>query len=163
MISLADEPTVGWAAGLRIPVEVQGRGDLGARMGKCFERRFSRGFERVVVIGSDNARILAEHILAAFDALEEDPVVLGPAEDGGYWLVGQRSPGVDLFTEVPWSSPNTLEATRQRLRILEIGWREIETLPDIDTVEDLRDAINDPRVPEDLRRKLGSVLVNSNQ
>jgi rSAM/selenodomain-associated transferase 1 len=163
MISLADAPTPGWAAGLEVPVEVQGRGDLGARMQMCFDRRFSRGLDRVVIIGSDNARVLAAHILAAFDALEEDPVVLGPAEDGGYWLVGQRSPGFDLFKEVPWSSPNTLEKTRGRLRDLEIRWSEIETLPDIDTAEDLRQAIKDPRVPEDLRRKLASALTNSDQ
>lgn len=116
-----------------------------------------------MIIGSDNARVLAAHILAAFDALEEDPVVLGPAEDGGYWLVGQRSPGVDLFKEVPWSSPNTLEVTRERLRRLDIRWKELVILPDIDTVEDLRGAINDPRVPEDLRRELDSALINTGQ
>ncbi len=161
MISLAGEPTPGWAAGLGVRFEVQGRGDLGTRMAGCFDRRFSKGLDRVVIIGSDNAHLQTGHIRSAFSALDGDPVVIGPAEDGGYWLVGQRAPGVDIFTEVPWSSPMTLATTRERLRELGIRWSEIETLPDIDTVEDLRSAIKDPRVPEHLKRRLTSALSNS--
>ncbi len=66
-----------------------------------------------------------------------------------------------MFTEVPWSSPMTLATTRERLSELGIRWSEIETLPDIDTVEDLRSAIKDPRVPEHLKRRLTSALSNS--
>jgi len=163
MISLAGTPTPGWAAGLGLQFEVQGRGDLGFRMAECFDRRFSIGVERVVIIGSDNAHLQPDQIRSAFAALEENPVVLGPADDGGYWLVGQRSPGVDLFTKVPWSTPKTLETTRNRLKTLGVTWSEIETLPDIDTVEDLRNAIKAPGVPEQLRRRLATALTNSYQ
>lgn len=161
MISLAGEPTAIWASGLGVPFEVQSGGDLGIRMAECFDRRFFKGLDRVVIIGSDNARLQPDHIRSAFASLEDEPVVLGPAEDGGYWLVGQQSPGIDLFTGVPWSSSATLEETRKRLKKLGVRWKELETLPDIDTAEDLRRAIKDPRVPEQLRRKLSSALTNS--
>jgi len=163
VISLAEKPTSSWATGLEVPLEVQSGGDIGTRMAACFDRRFSEGRQQVVIIGSDNAHILPAHVLAAFTALEEDPVVLGPAEDGGYWMVGQRSPGIDLFTGVPWSSPKTLEVTRERLNTLDARWKELEILPDIDNAEDLRRAIKDPRVPEQLRVRLSSALNNSDQ
>jgi len=159
MISLAMDPNASWAATLEVPFEIQGRGDLGERMAECFGRRFSEGAKRTVIIGSDNAHLRHDHIRSAFSALDHHPVVLGPADDGGYWLVGQRTPGIDLFTGVPWSSPNTLDATRSSLQVLEVEWHELETLPDIDTEEDLRRAISDPRVDEELRRRLQEVLV----
>ncbi len=162
-LSLAAAPTARWAAELDLPFEVQSGGDIGGRMAESFDRRFSTGSDRVVIIGSDNARLQPDHIRSAFAALEDLPVVFGPAEDGGYWLVGQRLPGADLFTGVPWSSPDTLETTRERLRNLEISWHELETLPDVDTAEDLRRAISDPRVSEALRRKLTSALTDSDR
>jgi len=158
LLSLAQEPDREWVDGLGLPFEVQGGGDLGERMTECFARRFSNGGERVVIIGSDNAHLESDDIRSALAALEENPVVLGPAEDGGYWLVGQRGPGVDLFSDIPWSAPNTLDATRSRLRDLSVEWHELEVLPDIDTVEDLRGAINDPKVDEELRRRLQAAL-----
>ena len=157
-VSLAREPDREWVDGLGLPFEVQGGGDLGERMVECFARRFSNDGGRTVIIGSDNARLRPDHIRSAFAALEDHPVVLGPAEDGGYWLVGQRRPGVDLFSDIPWSAPNTLDATRDRLKALKTPWRELETLPDIDTEEDLQKAINDPKVDEELRRRLHAAL-----
>ena len=159
MISLAMDPNASWADTLEFPFEIQGRGDLGERMAECFGRRFSEGAERTVIIGSDNAHLRHDHIRSAFSALEDHPVVLGPADDGGYWLVGQRAPGIDLFTGVPWSSPDTLDATRSSLQKLDVEWHELETLPDIDTEEDLRMALEDPRVDKELRRQLNAVLV----
>jgi uncharacterized protein len=163
VISLAGEPTPEWAAGLEIPFEVQGGGDLGTRMAESFDQGFAGGLDRVAIIGSDNARVQPAHILSAFAALDDSPVTLGPAEDGGYWLVGQRSPGVDLFTGIPWSSPDTLDVTRERLKKLGVRWKELEALPDIDTAEDLQSAIEDSRVPEQLRWRLSSALTNSDQ
>ena len=157
-LSLAQEPDREWVDGLSLPFEVQGGGDLGERMVVCFRRRFTEGASRTVIIGSDNHRLRQDHIRSAFAALKDNPVVLGPAEDGGYWLVGQREPGVDLFSDIPWSAPNTLEATRSRLQNLGVKWNELETLPDIDTEEDLRKAINDPKVDDELRRRLHAAL-----
>jgi len=157
-ISVAEEPRREWTETLDLPMEIQGRGDLGRRMAECFRRRFGEGAARVVIIGSDNALLQPEHLRSAFAALDEDLVVLGPADDGGYWLVGQRAPGLDLFSGIPWSSPETLDSTRARLVALGTEWSELETLPDIDAVEDLQKAIEDPRIDRDLRRRLGAAL-----
>lgn len=156
VISLAEDPHPGWGPATGGRVEIQGRGDLGRRMAECFRRRFAEGTARAVIVGSDIASLRPDHIAAAFAVLDGPPVVLGPAADGGYWLVGQRAPGLDLFSGVPWSSPDTLTATRSRLRTLGVEWSEIETLTDIDTVEDLERAIEDPRVDRDLRRRLAA-------
>jgi len=137
--------------------EIQVKGDLGRRMGECFSRSFADGASRVVLVGSDNAHFRKDHIRGAFDALDDHRVVLGPADDGGYWLVGQRMPGIDFFRGIPWSDPATLETTRERLRELHVAWSELETLPDIDTAEDLRRAIDDLRVDEGLRRQLQTI------
>jgi rSAM/selenodomain-associated transferase 1 len=154
ILSLAEPADREWVSRFGAQNEVQGGGDLGRRMAECFRRRFSEGAVKVVIIGSDNACVAPEHLTAAFDALDEVAVVIGPAQDGGYWLVGQRSPGVDLFSDIPWSSPETLAATRLRLGTLGVAWRELENLPDIDTVDDLYAALHDPRVPSALKKAL---------
>ena len=157
VVFLAEVPGEAWASTLDHPFEIQGAGDLGRRMGECFSRGFADGASRVVLVGSDNAHIRQDHIRSAFDALGDHRVVLGPADDGGYWLVGQRRPGIDFFSRIPWSDPATLDATRQRLRKLHVAWSELDTLPDIDTAEDLRRAINDPRIDDHLRRRLRTI------
>ena len=154
VLSLAAAPSAEWARGIECSIEVQGTGDLGDRMKDAFERRFSEGADRVMIIGSDCPLITPEHLQAAADALADRDVVLGPAVDGGYWLVGQRRPGVDLFSDIPWSSHDTLETTRLRLAGIGVAWAELEELRDIDTKADLIASLDDPRLPEDLCRRL---------
>jgi len=154
VLSLAAAPSGEWARRIVCSIEVQGTGVLGDRMKDAFERRFSEGEERVIIIGSDCPMITPEHLQAAADALAERDVVLGPAVDGGYWLVGQRCPGVDLFSDIPWSSHDTLETTRRRLAAIGAGWAEIEELRDIDTREDLEAVLDDPRVPQKLADRM---------
>lgn len=158
VVSLAEKPAEAWAAGLGLPAEIQGEGDLGRRMSDCFRDRFAGGATRAVLIGSDNAHIRPDHIRQAFAALNNHRMVLGPAEDGGYWLVGQQIPGIDLFRGIPWSDPSTLHATRQRLRKLDVDWCELETLPDIDTTEDLQRTMEDPRIDPGLRERLQMIV-----
>ena len=119
----------------------QGRGDLGHRMaGPMLDLPPGP----VVLIGSDVPGIQPKHIDAAFDALEGNDVVFGPAEDGGYWLVGlKRRPFIPgrlrpgLFRQVRWSSARALEDT---IAGLDSRYRvaRISTLSDVDTAEDLR-------------------------
>ncbi len=85
-------------------------------------------------------------------------MALGPAADGGYWLVAQQRPGVDLFTGIPWSSPDTLAATRRRLEALGATWVELDRLNDLDTEADLRAALADPRLAPELRDRLLNAL-----
>ncbi len=85
-------------------------------------------------------------------------MVLGPAADGGYWLVAQRRPGVDLFSGIVWSSPGTLAATRQRLEALAVTWVELDELSDIDTEDDLRAELADSRIDPGLCERLLDAL-----
>ena len=115
----------------------QGSGDLGDRMGRVF-RSFPPG--PVVIVGADIPGIAPPLVERAFRALGDHDAVFGPAEDGGYWLVGLRRaratpPG--FMQGVRWSSEHTLADT---VATLPPDWRiaTIDTLPDIDTLADLR-------------------------
>lgn len=122
-----------WPA--RIERVAQGGGDLGARMQRVFDR-LPPG--PVVIIGSDSPSIRPRHIDAAFRALAKADAVLGPAPDGGYWLIGlKRAPRVlRPFAGVRWSSATTLDDTLENLRERRVA--VIDTLDDIDEVADLR-------------------------
>ena len=112
----------------------QGSGDLGARMG-----RLLRGLpgDRVCVIGSDIPGIRRHHIARGFAALGAHDAVLGPSEDGGYWLVGIKSwrAPAKLFEGVRWSTEHALADTERGLAGLRIA--RVDTLRDVDTVDDL--------------------------
>ena len=157
-LSLADAPSRGWVPPFGIEHDLQSSGDLGERMAHAFRLAFDDGADRVLLIGSDIAHLRRGHLERAFAALAERPVVLGPAADGGYWLVGQRRPGTDLFSGVPWSSPDTAAVTRRRLAAQGVRWTEIATLHDVDAVDDLRRALDDPRVDAALRRRLRAAV-----
>jgi rSAM/selenodomain-associated transferase 1 len=154
VLSLADVPSGDWVRGIEGALEIQRGADLGDRMYDAFARRFAEGEERVVLIGSDCAWFTATHLARASAKLGGADAVLGPSTDGGYWLVAQRTPGLPLFTRIPWSTPRTLERTRQRIRALGGTWSELEELVDIDTADDLELVLADPRTPEPLRQKL---------
>ena len=112
----------------------QGRGDLGQRMGRLIAGLPSGP---VVVVGSDVPDIAPADIAAAFDALGPNDWVLGPAGDGGYWLIGaRRRPHLRLpFDGVSWSSPRTLQDTLANLAGQEVTL--LRTLDDIDHGADL--------------------------
>ena len=137
LLSLSEPLTGRWTPPGGVGTEMQCDGDLGSRMRETFRRRFEEGIDRAVLIGSDCPGITRNRLIAALETLDAAPVVLGPATDGGYWAVGQRAPGIDCFSGVPWSSPETLRITRDRLKGLGVQWAEVETLADVDTVNDL--------------------------
>jgi len=121
-----------------LPRWAQGRGDLGHRMGRIF-RKFPPG--PVVIIGADIPGITAGHIARAFKALGDHDAVLGPAPDGGYWLIGLkrgRAVPKTLFADVRWSSPTTMADTLRGLSLGRVAL--IDTLHDIDTAQDLKHA-----------------------
>jgi len=122
-----------WPDGL--PRVAQGSGDLGARMGRLF-RDLPPG--PVVIVGADIPGIRAAHVAAAFAALGRHDAVIGPAEDGGYWLIGlKRRPRVpEIFKGVRWSSVHTLEDTERNIRAAELNLARLESLADIDTGAD---------------------------
>ncbi len=116
----------------------QGDGDLGRRLERAIAQHCAAGARKVVIIGADCPEITLTDIADAFDALERADLVLGPATDGGYWLIGLRNPQPDLFHGMPWSSEILLNRTREKARHLQLRVAELRTLTDIDTLEDWR-------------------------
>lgn len=118
-----------------IPRVAQARGDLGERLRAVLA---SAPPGPVVVIGSDAPRVRARHILEAFRALARADAVFGPAEDGGFWLVGLANARrtARLFQGVRWSSPHALEDARASLP-KGFSVARLETLRDVDEAEDL--------------------------
>jgi rSAM/selenodomain-associated transferase 1 len=138
VLSVAEPPGRGLRPPTDVAVEIQAAGDLGHRLAVAVERRFAEGYGRVVVIGSDCPELEPRHLEAALEGLAAHPVVVGPAEDGGYWLIGLCAPVPGLFADLPWSTADVLELTRGRLRELDLSWLELDTLHDLDTEADLR-------------------------
>ncbi len=118
----------------------QGSGDLGGRMSRMFDRAFE-GSERVVVIGTDAPAVGAETIRRALEALDSADVVLGPASDGGYYLIGLRRPRPGLFTDINWGTGSVLEETIARAWSLRLDVTCLEVESDIDTAADLTPAV----------------------
>lgn len=115
----------------------QAEGPLGTRLEEAFAAAFAAGFGRVVVIGSDLPRLDAAHLRAGLEALERSSAVLGPARDGGYWLLGLREPKPEVFRGVPWSTDGVLPETLARFRDAGAEPVLLEELTDVDEVGDL--------------------------
>lgn len=90
---------------------LQGRGTLGLRMQRQFQRAVREGASQVVLIGSDLPQLEASDLSAAFRALGQRQAVLGPALDGGYWLIGLRRPEPQLLAGIAWGGAQVLEQT----------------------------------------------------
>lgn len=131
------EPAVRAWLGAGIEYRAQGEGDLGARMRRAFEEAFRDGFGRVLLVGSDVPGLRAGLLRRALALLDEHAAVLGPAFDGGYYLLGLREPRPELFAAVPWSTPRVLALTLAKLRAAGLEPALLETLRDVDHAADL--------------------------
>lgn len=118
------------------PIEQVGA-DLGERMHGVVSRLFDKGYSRVAVIGSDSPDLPPELMDEAFRILDEKDLVIGPATDGGYYLIGMRRPSGAVFKDVPWSTPLVLEATLERAAAEGLSTGLLEPWHDIDTPDDL--------------------------
>jgi len=114
----------------------QGEGSLGERLHRAFIEAFEADSERVVIIGSDCPDVTATDIKMARQALENCDLVLGPAVDGGYWLIGLRRPCMELFQSIEWSSDKVLRQTLQHAEAANLRVHLLRELSDIDTIED---------------------------
>lgn len=92
----------------------------------------------MIVVGTDCPSLTAETVEQAFDALERAEVVIGPALDGGYYLIGMSSLQSSLFIDVPWSSADTRAITLERARAAGLRVSLLPVLRDIDTANDWR-------------------------
>ncbi len=117
-------------------VRPQGAGDLGQRLSAAFGELFSAGAERAVIIGSDCPWVTVQDIEEAWRRLADHDVVLGPAVDGGYWLIGLAQPQPALFENISWSSSDVFEQTLARATAAGLNIALLRQLSDIDTVAD---------------------------
>jgi len=124
-----------WVKGLKF---VQEGENLGDRMFSAFLHGFNQGYEKVILIGSDLPEISPEIIDAGFEALNKNEVVFGPAQDGGYYLIGMTKPQRFIFENKPWSEAGLLQITLEALGKQEVSFSLLQTLNDIDTFEDLK-------------------------
>jgi rSAM/selenodomain-associated transferase 1 len=135
-----DPPDAGNWFDSRVPesfaLQPQSGGDLGARLQTFIQGEFEDGATAVVVLGTDSPTLDPHFVVSAFLALERRDVVLGPATDGGYYLVGCRPPLPAIFEGIDWSTSSVLAQTVDRLQSAN---RPIALLPpwyDIDTPDD---------------------------
>lgn len=111
--------------------------DLGERLANAHADLFADGHSRVVTIGTDCPGMSGPRLRAAFDALKERAAVLGPSQDGGYWLVGQSVLEPGLFAGIDWSTERVLAQSEERAGTLGLTLAKLETLRDVDTAADL--------------------------
>ena len=113
--------------------------DLGGRLAEAFAGAFAAGATQAAVIGTDCPGLTAAHLTQAFDELAAHDLVLGPAADGGYYLLALRQPQPALFQSIAWSSPTVLAETLAHAATLGLRVHLLPVLSDVDTEEDLTD------------------------
>lgn len=111
--------------------------NLGEKMMNAFNLAFSLGFKNVSIIGSDCFEISDEIIENSLKHLTKNDAVVGPANDGGYYLLGLKKMAIELFYEIAWSTNEVFEVTCKRINQLNWKYEKLPILNDIDTIEDL--------------------------
>jgi uncharacterized protein len=117
--------------------QVQSGSNLGERMLRAFQEGFNEGYNRICIIGSDCFELTSEIILNAFKKLEEHDVVIGPAEDGGYYLLGMQELQPYLFANKSWSTEAVLQQTLDEIKLKGLSVALLPTLTDVDEEKDL--------------------------
>jgi rSAM/selenodomain-associated transferase 1 len=114
----------------------EGRG-LGAALADAFGSHLAEGFERVVLIGSDNPTLPPGIVRAAFGGLDDHDLVIGPSADGGYYLMGMHHPHLGIFKDVTWSTEVVYQETLERAADLRLSVQALPEWYDVDTLADL--------------------------
>ncbi|HYF04173.1 MAG TPA: TIGR04282 family arsenosugar biosynthesis glycosyltransferase [Patescibacteria group bacterium] len=133
----------------RFYYKVQHNGELGKRMSEAFREVFTtkplkKDAKNVVIIGTDAPDISDEILHEAFKSLAEHDIVIGPAHDGGYYLLGMKKLHEELFKNIAWSTESVFERTVKIAQQSKLSVAVLKTLRDIDTEEDLRSWLEDP-------------------
>ncbi|MCJ7501285.1 TIGR04282 family arsenosugar biosynthesis glycosyltransferase, partial [bacterium] len=120
----------------------QGEGDLGDCMRRAFGDSFKEGFEKAVIVGTDCPSLGADDVAEALDLLEENTLVLGPAVDGGYYLIGIRSDASEwlyelVFENIPWGTDQVFNTTVNVLAETGLDVGLLNEKADVDEPEDL--------------------------
>ena len=115
----------------------QGDGDLGERMARAFQESFQRGIKEVVLVGVDCPELTAFHGKAAFVALKNHDLVLGPTNDGGYCLIGLKRMVPEIFRSIAWGTDTVHHETLERAKNKGISVKNLNILHDVDEPQDL--------------------------
>lgn len=117
-------------------IDIQSDGDLGNKMLHAFHKIQDR-YEYTVLIGTDCPQLDSDILWSAFEALENHHLVLGPAHDGGYYLIGSKCIHPDLFNDIPWSSEVVLQKTLEKAKQLKLSVVQLQQLRDVDDINDV--------------------------
>ncbi|MGH7231414.1 MAG: TIGR04282 family arsenosugar biosynthesis glycosyltransferase [Nitrospiraceae bacterium] len=117
--------------------------DLGARMDRAFTTIFTMGYGRVLLAGTDLPALSESTFAEGFRLLLDHDLVLGPAMDGGYFLIGLKRPAPQLFAGVPWSTDQVLTRTQRKADSFDLKTALLPAERDIDTIDDLRALIHE--------------------
>ena len=123
--------------GTELNYQLQGKGDLGKRMENSFLDAFNQGAKKVVIIGIDCPGVNAQILSEAFEKLEDCDLLLGPAVDGGYYLISLKRVIGQLFTNIDWGTDQVLKQTVDIAKQLDLSVNYLQTLADVDRPEDL--------------------------
>ena len=115
----------------------QASGDLGARLLSAFQQAFTSGKNRVVAVGIDCPQLDAEILRQAFKVLEMSAIAIGPAVDGGYYLIGLNQMIPELFQAIPWGTGDVFAKTVKIAQKLKLSLEQLPMLHDIDLPQDL--------------------------
>jgi len=123
--------------------------DLGLKMRSCFEQCFDFGFSGVILMGSDIPQISPGHVKTALARLDDHEAVIGPAMDGGYYLLGMREKNFlpEVFTDISWSTSQVYEQTMEVLTRSSANIFTLPVLMDVDTLDDLRFLFDSHHLP----------------
>ena len=116
----------------------QSNGDLGQRLDRAFAQLFAEGCSAAALIGSDSPDLPIPLVSEAFAQLDNYDLAVAPARDGGYVLIGQSVHNPELFRDMPWSSSDLWQATRQRGEKLGLSFCELDTWEDLDDLASLQ-------------------------
>lgn len=115
----------------------QCEGDLGSRLTEGFQQAFECGFSEVLAVGTDCPAITTALAIQAFNCLETHDVVVGPAEDGGYYLIGLKSFSPRVFERIEWGTERVLDQTLERVEETKLSAAQLVELADVDRPCDL--------------------------
>lgn len=115
----------------------QEEGDLGMKMFKGFQNAFQQGYQKVITIGIDCPDLSVNILATAFSQLDQAELVIGPATDGGYYLIGLHRLIPELFNEIHWGTDQVWLETAKIAETLQLNWVNLPILKDIDRPEDL--------------------------
>ncbi len=121
-------------------MQTQRGDDLGERMLNAFDWGFGKGYKKIVLIGTDCFDLKVTHIEEAFDELDRNDLVVGPAKDGGYYLIGLKKKMPAIFQNKKYSHDKVLNELLVEVATADASFHLLEQLLDIDTLQDLKDS-----------------------